>query len=362
MRRSTRGRRLGAAVGVVLALGVLAAVAFGPYLLGPRTEALSGDWSARAFEGRVVADRALVGGGNTALDLRTGKSVRLGSVVGGTAFYADGRLVVVKGERVDSVALDASARWTWRAAAGHRVIPLAAARGSTLLADCASVTADRCRLVGIDRAGKQDWEAPDAQRPVDPPQAALPQVHASKVDGGGVLVTDPVSGRSSLEPGSRFAFVPDGPVVVTVEQDGQCVVSLYAAADPLWTRVLGPCPNSTVPGIAVSDGVVALTWPGRTERLSAATGATVAPSRRTPIAGVVGRTGSLVATQEVHQAGRTDLVRHGRDSHVLQLRHMGTGDVVAQLVTHDSVALLALEPDAVVVREGGRVVRYTVDS
>ncbi|WP_406832506.1 hypothetical protein ABEG17_06705 [Pedococcus sp. KACC 23699] len=359
MKRAT-SIRLDEGATVLCALVVLAVVVFGGYVFVPRDKGLSGDWSAPATDGDVVAGRVLLSGGNAALDLRTGKSVRLGSVVGGTAFYADDRLVVVKGERVDSVALDASARWTWRAAAGHRAIPLAATGDSTLLADCSPVTAEGCRLVGIDRAGRQDWEAPGAQRPVDPPREALPRVQASKVGGGGVLLTDPVSGRTSLQPGDAFVAVPDGPVVVPVVQDGQCVVSLYAAPDPLWTRVLGPCPGGKQPQVRVAPDAVVLQWAGRTERLATTTGATLPPPVPTTVRGVLAAAGSLVATRRVHSPGdRVLLPRH--DSQVLELRDATSGEVRARLVTEHPVQLLLLEPRAVVVREGGRIVRYDVD-
>ena len=334
---------------VVLVVGLLAAVLAVGHLASPRTQGLSGEWSASAADGDVVAGRALVSGGNGALDLRTGKSVRLGSVSGGAAFYADERLLVVSGGRIDSVRLDASARWTWQAPTDHLATPLAASGGSTLVADCPASPATACRLVGLDATGKPGWESSDAPRPVDPPRAALPRVHAQRVDGGGVVLTDPVSGRTSLQPGSSFVTVPDGPVVVPVQQGGQCVVSLYTAPDPLWTRVLGPCPGGKLPAVVVRDGAVVLTWQGRTRRLATATGVTL------PGPGP----GALVATRHTGSS-LLDPLRWGKDTAVLELTDARTGEVRARLVTDEPVALLVLEPAAIVVREGDRVVRYTL--
>ena len=93
-------------------------VGLGLHLATPRTHGVQGDWSAKALDGAVVAERALVSGDNTALDLRTGKTVTLGSVSGGTAVVADDRLIIAGPGRIDSARLDATTRWTWRPPAG----------------------------------------------------------------------------------------------------------------------------------------------------------------------------------------------------------------------------------------------------
>ncbi len=359
MRRST-SIRLDQGATTLCALVVLAVVVFGGYAFVPRGTGLSGDWSAPATDGEVVAGLVLLSGGNAALDLRTGASVRLGSVTAGRASYVDGRLVVVKDGRVDSVHLDGSGRWTWHAAVGHEAIPLAAAQGSTLVADCPSTSSGTCRLVGIGANGRQDWDRPGAARPTAPPQGALPRLHAEPVRGGGVLLTDPGSGRTSLQPGDAFVAVPDGPVVVPVVQDGQCVVSLYAAPDPLWTRVLGPCPGGKDPQVQVTAGAVVLQWPGRTEHLATTTGATLPSPPPATVRGVLAAAGSLVATRRVYSpSDRVLLPRHDRQ--VLELREAASGEVRARLVTEHPVQLLLLEPRAVVVRQGARVIRYDVD-
>ena len=339
---------------------VLVVAVTGAYVASPRTEGLAGEWSAPSSDGEVVAGRALVSGGSAALDLRTGKSVRLGSVAGGAATYADDRLIVSKDGRVDSVRLDASVRWTWRAPAGHVAIPLAAAAGSTLVADCPAEAGKTCRLVGLDSAGKPGWESTDAGRPVDQPEPSLPRIHAESVEGGGVLLTDPVSGRSTLQPGTSFTAVPDGPVVVPVQQGGQCVVSLFASPDPLWTQVLGPCPGGKVPEVSVSEGAVLLSWPGRTERLATDTGATLPRPTTTPVPGAVASSDGLVATRRT-AASLLDPRRWGEDDHVLELHDAGTGSVRATLVTESPVTVLLLDRDSLVVREEGRVVRYTLE-
>ena len=73
-----------------------------PALTRPGSEDLSDDWAAPEVDGTVVAERALVSPDNTSVDLVTGKTVRLGSVTGGTRFVADDRMIVVSEGRVDS--------------------------------------------------------------------------------------------------------------------------------------------------------------------------------------------------------------------------------------------------------------------
>ncbi|KQZ90085.1 hypothetical protein ASD62_13040 [Phycicoccus sp. Root563] len=185
-------------------------------------------------------------------------------------------------------------------------------------------------------------------------------MHAQRVDGGGVLLTDPTSGRTSLQPGSSFVAVPDGPVVVPVVQDAQCVVSLYAELDPLWTRVLGPCPGGRLPEVDVRGDGVHLTWPGRTERLATATGSSLPPPAPSTVPGALAAAGTVVATRRVHSL-RDRVILPWQDRNGLELRDAASGDVRARLVTDEPVALLLLEPRAVVVREGDRIVRYDVD-
>lgn len=361
MRLPTRGRparpKLVVAAGVA---AVLVVAVTGAYVASPRTEGLAGEWSAPSSDGEVVAERALVSGGNAALDLRTGKSVRLSSVAGGAATYADDRLIVSKDGRVDSVRLDAPVRWTWRAPAGHVAIPLAAAAGSTLVADCPAGAGKTCRLVGLDSAGKPGWESAGAQRPHERPRPALPRLLAEQVEGGGVSLTDPTSGRASLQPGDSFVAVPDGPVIVPVQQGGQCVVSLFTAPDPLWTQLLGPCPGGRVPEVAATDGAVLLTWAGRVERLALGTGAALPPPSVRPVSGVLAAAGSLLATRRVDPPPAKAILPW-RDSQVLELRDARSGEVRARLVTERPVTLLLLEADAVVVRVDSRVVRYSLD-
>jgi hypothetical protein len=361
VRRSGRARV--AALGAVALLVVAGFAA--AHVLTPRTEGVAGDWSAPSADGTVVAGRALVSGGNTALDLRTGTMVTLGSVVGGVPYVADERLVIASRGRLDSVRLDASARWTWRPPSGATVVPLAANGGSTLVATCPEAAATPCRLVGLDARGHVGWESQSSgtARPVASSGEALPRTHAEKVPGGGLLLTDPVTGRQVLQPGSTFLAVPDGPVVVPVEQDGQCVVSATTAADPLWTRVLGPCPAGELPQLSATPGAVRLQWPGQSRALDLVTGkdTTTPPSRKAPAE--LARTDGLVATRR-DVSVRTDPLCWGDALHTIELRRVGgaaDAEPVARIVSAHRLDLLLLEPRAVVVRVGDRVVRYALD-
>ena len=364
----TRRRRLVLAAPVAL-LVVLVALAL--YLATPHTKGVEGDWSAKAVGGRVVADRALVIGDNAALDLRTGKTVTLGSVTGGTPFVADDRLIIASTGRIDSARLDATARWTWRSPAGTTATPLAAAGGSTLVLACPAT--GTCQLVGLNAQGRQDWQSDGATRrdaaaettaDTTPLDGALPRVDATAVPGGGVVVTDPVSGRSTLQPGRSFLPIADGPVVTELVQDGRCVVSAFATADPLWTRVLDTCPPSR-PNLTADHTSVALTWPTTVERLDLATGKTQPSSRAGESATAGGRVVARAAGITVHEARKTvhtNPFRWGDDVTILQLRDGSTGDLRAQVVSDRPLTLLRLEDGAVVVRDGGQVIRYTLAS
>jgi hypothetical protein len=344
------------------------------YLLTPRTTGVDGDWSAKAMDGRVVASRALVSGDHTALDLRSGKTVTLGSVTGGTPFVADDRLIIASGGRLDSARLDATARWTWHSPAGTTATPLAAARGSTVVLVCPSMGV--CQLVGLNGQGRKDWQSDGAARRATtagttsgttggkaPHDGSLPRVDAMAVPGGGVVVTDPVSGRSTLQPGRSFLAVPDGPLVTELVQDGRCVVSVFASADALWTRVLDACPP-TQPGLAADDGSVTLTWPTRVERIDLATGKILPASKAgdaTPDGGdVVARAAGLTAIAS-RKTLHTNPFRWGAQVTVVQLRDSTTGDVRAQVVSDEPLSVLRLDKASVVVRDGDEVIRYTFD-
>jgi hypothetical protein len=362
-------RRLVVAATVVLLVLVVLALT----LLTPRTKGVDGDWSAKAADGRVVANRALVIGDHTALDLRSGKTVTLGSVTGGTPFVVDDRLLIASGDRLDSARLDATARWTWQTPAGSTATPLAAARGSTVVLVCPATGA--CQLVGLNAQGRQDWQSDGAARRGTTPttagttganaphDGALPRVDALGVPGGGVVVTDPVSGRSTLQPGRSFLAIPDGPLVTELVQDGRCVVSVFATADALWTRVLDTCPSAQ-PTLAADDGSVTLTWPTGVQRLDLATGKIQAARRArdtAPEGGeVVARAAGLTAVQS-RKTLHTNPFRWGAQVTVIELRDTTTGDVRAQVVSDQPLSVLRLDKASVVVRDGGEVTRYTLD-
>ena len=178
-----------------------------------------------------------------------------------------------------------------------------------------------------------------------------------------MVITDPVSGRSSLQPGRSFLGIADGPVVAELVQDGRCVVSAYATASALWTRVLDTCPTAQ-PAITVADGSVTLTWPTSAERLDLATGRTLPPTGvedgSTGSAKTLARTSATTAV-EYRKRLHTNPFRWGREVTIIQLRDGATDDVRARVVSDQRLTLLRLENDAVVVRDGSRVVRYTLD-
>jgi len=339
-------------LGVVVVLGLVAAA----YLTTPRTSGVEGDWAAKSLAGQVIAGRALVGGDNTAIDLTTGKTVRLGSVQGGTPYIGDDRLVIAGDARVDSVRLDATARWTWRAPTGSTATPVAADHGSTVVNVCPAE--GPCDLVGLTAEGRQAWRA--VGRGVADPagsERALPKVAVTRVEGGGFLLTDPVSGRRMLQPGHALLTTDSGTVVLADVQQGSCVVAAYVSPDPLWTRVLSDCPAAKVPGMAAANGSLALSWPGRVERLDLATGR---PTKdRQPRDGQLAAAGSLVAVR-VERSTPFNPLRWGERTTVVKLVDATTGDTRSQVATTGRLDLLRLEAHAVVVREGSRVVRYTL--
>ena len=354
MRQLLRERRWLAAMAA--ALGLLVVLWLTLVLLSARTTGLEPEWSAKAVDGPVVAGRAVVSGDHTALDLRTGKTVALGSVRGGVPYVADDRLVIASPGRIDSARLDATARWTWRAAAGETASPVAAGAGSTVVLACP--TKGPCRLVGLDPRGNESWSSKGVERRDPLPAGPLPRVDATSA-GGGVLVTDPSSGRAALQPGRSFLALPDGPVVTEVVQDGRCVIAAYASADAAWTRVLPSCPAAETPRLSADPtdpAVVTVTWPSTTARLDLATGRPASPTPRSN-GTVVARGNGLTATTS-RKSLHTNPFRWGRQVTVLQLVDDRSGNVRAQVVSDHSLALLHLDGSSVVVRDGDEVIRY----
>ena len=343
-------------------------VGLGLHLATPRTHGVQGDWSAKALDGAVVAERALLSGDNTALDLRTGKTVTLGSVTGGTAVVADDRLIIAGPGRIDSARLDATIRWTWRSPAETTATPLAAAGGSTLVQVCPAT--GTCQLVGLNAQGRQDWQSDGAARRdttsgTAMTRGSLPRVDAVAVPGGGVVVTDPVSGRSTLQPGRSFLAVADGPVVTELVQGGRCVVSAYTTADALWTRMLSSCPAGQQPALAADSRSATLTWPSRVERLDLATGRTLpttkASNGATAGGKVIAHAPGLTAS-ESRKTLHTNPFRWGEAVTIIKVTDDVTGDVHAKVVSDRPLAVLRLDEGSMVVRDGGQVIRYTLDN
>lgn len=346
-------------VAVAAALGLLVLLGLTSWLSSPRNTGVDGDWSARAVDGPVVAGRAILSGDNAALDLRTGKTVTLGSVRDGTPYVADDRLVVASPGQVDSVRLDATARWTWRAPSGQSVSPVAAGGGSTAVLACPATGA--CRLVGIDSRGRESWSSEGAARREALPPGGLPRVDATSA-GGGVLVTDPTSGRAALQPGRSFLALPDGPVVTEVVQGGRCVVAAYLDADPAWTQVLPSCPATGTPRLSadpVDSTVVTLTWPSGTERLDLSSGKVATAGAVIEDGRLVARSGGLTATSS-RKSLHGNPFRWGAEATSIQLLDDRTGDVRARVVSEQPLTLLHLDRSSLVVRDGDAVIRYTL--
>ena len=319
LRRNRRRRLLVAGAAVVVA----ATLALTAYATTPRTHGVSGDWEAKPLHGRVVG-RVLLSGDHTALDLRTGKSVSLGSAAGGRAYAGDGRLVVASTGRLDSVGLDGTGRWTWRPPAGQAPVPLAARRGSTLVAACPADASAPCDLVGLDARGHEAWRTTGSDRVAAPGEQGLPHVYATASSGGGVVLMDPVDGRESLVPGQRLTAVPDGPVVVSAVQGGQCVLTAYDGADPTWTRVLARCADE-VPSVAE-----------------------------------VGRASDHLAVTRRSRSTPANPLRWGSPTTVLTVVDTRTGRHVAQVASTGRLDLLLLDGDGLVVRTDEGITRYTL--
>jgi hypothetical protein len=358
-------RRVPAWAAVIAAL-VAAGLAIGvPLLTLPRTTGLAGVWAARAIDGEVLAARALVSRDNASIDLATGKTVRLGSVTGGSRWVADDRMVVVRDDRVDSVRLDASARWTWRPSEAATIQPLAAAGDSTVLRICPASGGRPCELVGVDGRGRQAWttDAPGQTArttALTGPAGSLPHTAVLHVQGsGGFYLVDPATGRRALVAGAAVLPLADGPVVVAHASGGRCVTTLYAGTSPTWTSVTERLCADAVPSrwFAASEHL----WVergGSWERYALDRGArTSVPRSAVP---EPHRTSRLSANEE-QDSLRLNPFRAADRVSVLALRDASSGQVVARLVTEHPAELLLAEDGAVVVRQDEQVTRYTVE-
>lgn len=363
LRRRTPGW-LAAGV-AVLAAAVAVAV---PALTRPGSEDLSGDWAAPAVDGTVVAERALVSPDNTSVDLVTGKTVRLGSVTGGTRFVADDRMIVVSEGRVDSVRLDATARWTWRPARPSAVTPLAAARGQTVLRVCPTEQPSDCQVVGVNGRGRQDWatDAPGQNadtQPLTGPDGSLPALAALSPPGAdaGVFVVDPVTGQRTIVPGQSVLPLPDGPLAVTHVSGGRCVTSLYATARPVWTRVSEErCQTARPQDWFAEDGQLWVQRQGRWTGLALADGRPGGAGEAADSRSGLAAAGMVASVRERISLGPNPF-RGSGPAWALDITDAASGERVARLISRERLALLRLEREAVVVREGSRVVRYALD-
>lgn len=354
------------AVAVLAGVAVAGAAVALPLLARPRTSGLAGQWEAPAIDGDVLSGRALVSADNTSVDLRTGKTVHLGSVTGGSRWVADDRMLVVRDDRVDSVRLDATARWTWRPRGTQAISPLAAADGMTVLRTCpTSASGGSCALVGVDARGRQAWttDAP-GQRSGSPtvtgPVGSLPRVAVLPVRGsGGSFLVDPATGRRSLVPDAATLAVADGPVVVTTVSGGRCVTSLYAGLSPAWTSVSPQlCPTALPSRWFTAEGNLWVERAGAWERYTLAGGSREQVSGEdVPEPGAPG--GWAVSVQRLSLWPNP--FRGNDHAFVLTLRDPASGEESARLVTDHQPDLLLAARGGVVVREDGRVTRYALD-
>lgn len=286
------------------------------WLSTPRTSGLEPDWATDRLEG-TVAGLALVSGDHTALDLVTGTRVSLGSATGGRPFVGGGLLVVVRGARVDAARLDASRRWTWTAASGSIVTPVATRAGRLLLQACPPASTSGCELVGLDAKGAVAFRIAGATRLPTPSSPALPLVSATEVTGGGYTITDPVSGRQTLQPGGRLTVRADGRVVVVGTQGGKCVVATFEGPDPSSTAVEDSCPAEPLPARATL----------RTTR------------HTTPL----------------------NPLRWGRPTTVLTVVDTASGRTLGRVTGVGTLEPILFTEDALVVRTEDRIERYTLD-
>ena len=355
-----------AALGGVVVFGAGVAL---PLLLRPHTTGLTGEWETPAIDGEVLSGRALVSTDNTSVDLRTGRTVRLGSVTGGSRWVADDRMLVVRDDRVDSVRLDATARWTWRPSGPRAIWPLAAAQGATVLRVCpppgAASGDGACRLIGVDARGRVAWatDAPGQRAgsaTVTGPAGSLPRVAVLPVPGsGGSFLVDPATGRRTLVPDAATLAIADGPVVVTTVSGGRCVTSLYAGPSPAWTSVSAQaCPTARPSRWFTAEGHLWVERKGSWERYTLAGGSHEQVSAQdVPTAGA---TGGWELTEK-RVSLRPNPFRDSNHAFALTLRDPASGREVARLVTEHRPELLLAERGGVVVREDGRVTRYTLD-
>ena len=362
--------RLPIAVAALAGLAVGGAAVALPLVVRPHTSGLAGEWEARAIDGQVLSGRALVSADNASVDLRTGKTVRLGSVTGGSRWVADDRLLVVRDDRVDSVRLDAAARWTWRPTGAREISPLAAADGMTVLRVCpATRSGGPCELVGVDARGRAAWttDAPgqrNGSATVTGPAGSLPKVAVLPVRGsGGSFLVDPATGRRALVPDAATLALADGPVVVTTVSGGRCVTSLYAGLSPSWTSVSAqPCPTAMPSRWFTAGKHLWVDRSGSWERYDLEAGShEEVPAEAAPEAvSEPAATGGWAVSQQ-----RVSLwpnpFRGADRACALTLSDPASGDKVARLVTDHRAELLLAERGAVVVREDGRVTRYTLD-
>jgi hypothetical protein len=102
-------------------------------------------------------------------------------------------------------------------------------------------------------------------------------------------------------------------------------------------------------------------WPGTTERLDLATGRSLpAVPTADGVGRVVAQSAGLTVTRS-RKTLHTNPFRWGELVTILALVEDRTGRRLGQVVSRHALELLRLERGALVVRDGDRVVRFTID-
>jgi hypothetical protein len=176
---------------------------------------------------------------------------------------------------------------------------------------------------------------------------------------GGSFLVDPATGRRTLVPDAAILAVADGPVAVTSVSAGRCVTSLYAGPSPAWTSVsTAVCPTALPSRWFTAEGHLWVERSGSWERYALASGSHEQVSAEEVPAP---RSSGGWTVSEERVSLRPNPFRGADLAFVLTLRDPASGKEKARLVTTHRPEVLLTERGGVVVREDGRVTRYTLD-
>jgi hypothetical protein len=152
-------------------------------------------------------------------------------------------------------------------------------------------------------------------------------------------------------------------VVVTTVSGGRCVTSLYAGLSPSWTSVSAQaCPTELPSRWFTTEGHLWVERSGSWERYALAGGSREQVSAEAVPEPASARTAtSRWSVSEQLVSLWPNPFRAKDQAYALTLSDPASGEVVARLVTGHRADVLLAERGAVVVREDGRVTRYTLD-